>query len=230
MSDFTRINKFLAHATGLSRREVDQAIFAGRVKVNNQTATVGAHVKAGDNVSLDNRLVKAQKHYTYLLFNKPVGYVCSRRQQGDVPTIFKLLPPSLRKLKPTGRLDKDSSGLLLLTDDGDIAHRMTHPKFQKTKTYLVNLDQPLQPLHRQMITDIGVTLEDGKSKIGLERINDNAIEWRVTMSEGRNRQIRCTFASLGYEVTKLHRTTFGNLTLGTISPGEFVELDHKPNF
>lgn len=230
MSDFIRINKFLAHATGLSRREVDQAILAGRVKVNDQTVAVGAHIRAGDNVSLDNRPVKPQKDYTYLLLNKPVGYVCSRRQQGEVPTIFKLLPPTLQKLKPTGRLDKDSSGLLLLTDDGDFAHRMTHPKFQKTKTYLVSLDRPLQPLHQQMIDDIGVNLEDGRSQIGLERLTDDNKKWRVTMSEGRNRQIRRTFAALGYEVRMLHRITFGNLSLGTLKPGEFVELDKKPNF
>ena len=156
------------------------------------------------------------------MLNKPVGYVCSRRAQGDSPTIYAILPQAFHHLKPVGRLDRNSSGLLLLTNDGDFAFQMTHPKFVKTKVYSVRLDRDLEPLHQQMISDFGVILEDGPSKLHLERLRDDSRrEWRVIMSEGRNRQIRRTFASLGYEVKKLHRTSFGNYSLGDMKPGSY---------
>ena len=216
----TRANKYIAHSTGLSRREVDNAISAGRVTINGVRAAMGSQVRQGDTVRLDGKPVGQSHAYTYLMLNKPAGYVCSRRRQGDYPTIYELLSEDQQKLKAVGRLDRDSSVLLLLTDDGDLAHRMTHPKFQKRKVYEVELDTELEPLHQQMINDYGVTLEDGQSKLTLERLSDdNRTEWRVTMSEGRNRQIRRTFAALGYTVVKLHRTDFGPYALGNLTPG-----------
>ena len=218
-----RINKFLALHTGISRREADDAVLHGRVQINDATAEMGARVAAGDTVTLDGRLVTVKSSYTYLLLNKPVEYICSRRRQGDTPTIYELLPEQYRDLKPVGRLDKESSGLLLLTDDGDFAHRMTHPSFHKTKTYEVALSKDLEPLHRQMISDIGVTLEDGVSKLQLERLRDgDEKQWIVRMHEGRNRQIRRTFGGLGYAVKALHRTNFGNYSLGDIKPGSYI--------
>ena len=135
--------------------------------------------------------------------------------------------------------------MILLTDDGDFAQRMTHPSFAKNKTYLVRLDADLQPLHQQMISDFGVELPDGKSRLNLTRIesaselsaNDfSALKtnekfeensrkiWRVQMSEGKNRQIRRTFSALGYEVLRLHRTEFGEYILGDLNPGEVREI------
>lgn len=217
----TRINKLLAHATGMSRREVDNAITAGRITVNGTTAIMGAQVSATDDVRLDNKPISAQTAYTYLVLHKPDGYVCSRRPQGEYPTIYELLETGQKALKPVGRLDRDSSGILLLTDDGDFAHRMTHPKFQKRKVYEVVLDHDLEPLHQQMINDHGIALEDGESRLTLERLSDdNRLGWRVVMSEGRNRQIRRTFLALGYTVTKLHRTDFGPYALGDLAPGK----------
>lgn len=227
-NDTTRVNKLVAHATGLSRREVDNAIQAGRVMVNGKKAAMGAQVSDSDVVLLDGKPIGAQTSYTYLVLNKPVGYVCSRRRQGDFPTIYELLPEAQRKLKAVGRLDRDSSGLLLLTDDGDLAHRMTHPKFQKRKVYEVLLDHELEPLHQQMINDHGVMLEDGHSKLTLERLSDNErASWRVIMNEGRNRQIRRTFAALGYTVTRLHRTDFGPYTLGDLPEGSTTVVDAR---
>jgi pseudouridine synthase len=225
-NDTTRVNKYIAHATGLSRREVDNAISAGRITINGEKATMGAQVGGSDTVLLDGKPVAGTEHqYTYLMLNKPVGYVCSRRPQGDYPTIYTLLPEELRKLKPVGRLDRDSSGLILLTDDGDFTHLMTHPKFQKRKVYEVELDKELEPLHQQMINDHGVTLEDGHSQLTLERLSDDdRLGWRVTMSEGRNRQIRRTFAALGYTVTKLHRTDFGPYGLHGLPEGDYSEV------
>ena len=220
----TRINKLIAHATGMSRREVDNAIAAGRVTINGTTAAMGAQVSDTDDVRFDQKPINAQTAYTYLVLHKPVGYVCSRRAQGEYPTIYELLEPAHRPLKPVGRLDRDSSGILLLTDDGDFAHRMTHPKFQKRKVYEVALDRDLEPLHQQMINDHGIALDDGESQLTLERLaDDNRLEWRVMMSEGRNRQIRRTFSALGYTVTRLHRTDFGPYALGDLAAGKTME-------
>ena len=220
----TRLNKFIAHTAGLSRREADAAIEAGRVLVNGVRASLGAQVSPEDIVILDKTKLNASTSYTYLALHKPIGYVCSRRAQGDTPTIYSLLPESLHHLKPVGRLDKDSSGILILTDDGDFAHQMTHPKFHKTKNYTVTLDTPLAPLHQQMINDYGVQLEDGPSKLQLEKADDNAQKWLITMHEGRNRQIRRTFAALGYTVVKLHRTQFGPYRLGDIPAGKTLAI------
>lgn len=138
-----------------------------------------------------------------------------------MPTIFSLLPSDYRHLKPVGRLDADSSGLILLTDDGDFAQHMTHPRYYKLKRYEISLDIDLEPLHQQMINDFGVQLEDGPSKLNLERMHDTSRrQWIVTMSEGRNRQIRRTFASLGYTVVRLHRFEFGTFRLNDLAEGE----------
>ncbi|HET8689968.1 MAG TPA: pseudouridine synthase [Candidatus Saccharimonadales bacterium] len=218
-----RLNKFLAHKLGLSRREADDLIAAGRVLIDGKAAGLGARFETNQIVKLDDKVVDlAGPNYTYLALNKPAGYVCSRRSQGDAPTVYELLPEQYQRLKTVGRLDRDSSGLLLVTDDGDFTFSMTHPKFHKAKTYEVELGQPLQPLHRQMISDRGIQLEDGPSHLGLERLNDgNDLAWRVIMHEGRNRQIRRTFAALGYQVVKLHRTQFGPFELGTLASGQF---------
>ncbi len=194
--------------------------------MNSEKPALGARVHPGDVITLGGKIISGRPQpFIYLSLHKPAGYVCSRRQQGETPTIYALLPKKYQHLKPVGRLDKDSSGLLLMTNDGDFAHRLTHPSFTKIKRYEVALSAPLQPLHRQMISDIGVGLPDGKSRLQLERIQDHDDKrWWVTMHEGRNRQIRRTFAVLGYEVTRLHRTQFGNYTVGDLKPGEFIEV------
>jgi len=224
MSD--RLNKYIALHLGLSRREADEFIQRGRVSINGAIAELGRQVEPTDEVSVDGKLVSNDTAHIYLAFNKPVGYVCSRRAQGDNPTIYELIPKEYHQLKPVGRLDKNSSGIILLTNDGDFAFQMTHPKFHKVKVYEVSLDRDLEPLHQQMISDHGVTLEDGVSQLQLTRQSDDSrSDWIVTMSEGRNRQIRRTFSSLGYEVTDLHRTNFGNYSVGDIQPGEFEIVD-----
>lgn len=220
-----RLNKYVALSLGVSRRHADEIIQRGDILINNQPALLGARVSSSDIVTYRGDTL-TPKQNIYLLMHKPTGYVCSRRQQGDNPTIYSLLPQNLHHLKPVGRLDKDSSGLILLTNDGDFAFQMTHPSFKKTKRYLVNLDNELQPLHQQMISDFGVNLPDGPSKLTLTRQHegDNR-RWIVEMSEGRNRQIRRTFSSLGYTVTKLHRTDFGDYSLGDISRGEYKMIN-----
>ena len=220
-----RLNKYVALSLGISRRQADALIEQGKVTINGTVAPLGARFSPDDDVRCSGHPVTAQQ-FVYLLLHKPTGYVCSRRRQGDTPTIYELLPTTYHQLKPVGRLDKDSSGLLLLTNDGDFAFRMTHPSFKKQNRYLVTLDTPLQPLHRQMISDFGVDLPDGRSQLTLTQQSDgDDTRWVVEMSEGRNRQIRRTFASLGYTVTKLHRTDFGNYSLGDIKRGRHKIID-----
>lgn len=221
-----RLNKFLALHLGLSRREADNYIAEQRVAINGAVASLGARILPSDTITVDGTPLAATTKLQYLLLNKPVGYVSSRRAQGEAPTLYDLLPAEYYTLKPVGRLDKNSSGALLLTNDGDFAFKMTHPRFYKVKKYLVRLSHDLEPLHQQMISDHGVQLEDGPSQLSLERLNeDNREEWIVTMSEGRNRQIRRTFAALGYTVVKLHRTHFGNYSIGDIQPGNYKVVD-----
>ena len=227
----TRVNKYLALQLGISRREADILVDSHTVTINGEPATLGSRVKIGDHVAVAGKpLSDSPRAYTYLAFHKPVGYVCSRRAQGENPTIYDLVPPEYHHLKPVGRLDRDSSGLLLLTNDGDFAYQMTHPKFYKTKVYKVRLDHDLEPLHQQMISDFGIALEDGPSKLSLMRLSEtNRKEWQVTMSEGRNRQIRRTFIALGYTVIKLHRTEFGNYALGDMKPGKLSVMNISPS-
>lgn len=214
-----RINKYVAHATGLSRRAADQAIKAGRVGLNGSPAQLGDDVTDSDQITLDGqRITPAVKTLTIML-NKPPGFVVSREGQGG-RTIYELLPPEYHSLKPVGRLDKDSEGLLLLTNDGDLANELTHPRYSKTKVYEIALDRPLEPLHQQMINDTGINLEDGVSRLQLMKLEDST-RWEITMSEGRNRQIRRTFAALGYEVISLRRVQFGAHVLADLPSGSY---------
>lgn len=217
-----RLNKYIAHATGVSRRQADEIIESGSVSVNGATAGLGRSINEDtDVVLLGDKVLKLPKEATTILMNKPVGYVCSRRAQGKgVKTIYELLPDEYKTLKTVGRLDKDSSGLIMLTDDGDLAFQLTHPKYHKEKQYLVALDKNLSVTDDRLISDNGVEIGDGLSRLGLECLNNNRHTWRVTMSEGRNRQIRRTFAALGYTVVKLHRIKFGEYEIGELKAGE----------
>lgn len=218
-----RINKFVASASGLSRRAADAAIAQGRVRIDGEPAALGEEVTKDQQVTLDSIPLHLPEEARTVLLNKPAGYVVSRNGQGS-KTIYDLLPPELHSLKPTGRLDKESSGLLLLTNDGELANTLTHPRFAKTKIYEVSLDKPLEPLHQQMISDFGVQLDDGPSKLSLERIGTAGCDWKVTMQEGRNRQIRRTFAALDYTVNRLHRTQFGSYSLADTPLGKWRAL------
>ncbi|HET9173814.1 MAG TPA: pseudouridine synthase [Candidatus Saccharimonadales bacterium] len=217
-----RINKYIALATGLSRRAADAAIAQGSVTVNGMVAGMGQDVTDKDQVTLNSKPVQPPAHTATIILHKPTGYVVSRLGQGS-KTIYELLPPEFHTLKPVGRLDKDSSGLLLMTNNGALANQLTHPRYAKTKIYDVMLNKPLAPLHKQMIIDYGVQLEDGLSSFQLTKRSDDR-QWRVTMQEGRNRQIRRTFAALGYTVIKLHRTRFGNYQLNDIKSGSWQKV------
>ncbi|GAC1387078.1 MAG: pseudouridine synthase [Candidatus Saccharimonadales bacterium] len=216
-----RINKYLAQYSGVSRRAADKLLEEGRVRVNNDLATLGYQTVPGDIVTVDNNIVTPSDATETIMLNKPPGFVCSRDGQSS-KTIYDILPEHYRSLKSIGRLDKMSSGLLLLTTDGQLAYELTHPSFRKTKIYKIALNKPLVPLHRQMIQEHGIVLSDGVSRLHMEHINDtDDFNWKVIMHEGRNRQIRRTFKALGYNVVKLHRTQFGTYTLNGLALGKY---------
>lgn len=210
-----RLNRYLAQAAGLSRRGADTAITEGRVTIDGKAASLGDQVSDGQMVKLDGKAVELQQMRT-LMLNKPVGTISSRRQQGDTPTIYSLLPSDLHKLKPIGRLDKNSSGLLLLTNDGQLAQRLTHPRYAKLKYYLVVTNPQLITEHRNLIIGNGVQLADGLSRFRVSAAAGG--RWLVELTEGRNRQIRRTFQALGYDITTLHRVELDSLELGDLAP------------
>lgn len=156
--------------------------------------------------------------------NKPVGFVCSKNGQGS-KTIYNLLPEKFHNLNTVGRLDKDSSGLLMLTDNGYLANQLTHPKFQKKKIYEVRLVNSLDLADLQAITQNGVKLDDGLSKFKLSKSekNDNK-NWLVTIYQGRNRQIRRTFEKIGNQVIGLNRIQFADYKLSDLKNNLFIEI------
>ncbi len=214
-----RINKYVAVSSGISRRAADAAIADGRVKVNGAAPSAGQTVSLDDTVTLDGATLSPPESSTTILFHKPVGFVVSRNGQGS-QTIYDLLPTKFHSLNPVGRLDKDSSGLLLLTNNGKLAEQLTHPSHQKLKVYQITLDIQLQSADQEAI-ERGIELDDGISRL---QLNGNDVDWTVEMREGRNRQIRRTFAARGYRVVKLHRTQFGEFTLGNLPVGELHKL------
>jgi 23S rRNA pseudouridine2605 synthase len=218
-----RINQLLASATVLSRRSADQAVVDGRVEINGSPAALGQEVTEDDNISLDGQLL-ARRGLAYIVLNKPVGYIVSRAPQGNGKSVYDLLPGEYRHLNYVGRLDKDSSGLLLFTNDGVLTQELTHPSHQKTKAYQIELNKSLSPDHQLQLL-AGVALDDGDSRF--QTLDGNAKRWTLTMTEGRNRQIRRTFESLGYTVISLHRTSFGSLQLGDLAAGGIREVSRK---
>lgn len=221
-----RINKFLAHFSGLSRRKADDAIDEGHVSVNGEPAERGQDVSEADEVLLDGNIIR-EGEYSYILFHKPVGFITSRAEQGEAKTIYSVLPKKLEALKPVGRLDKDTSGLLILTDDGELAQRLTHPKYSKQKLYRLTLKKPLDAGNLARIQGPGVKLDDGISKFSVRPSTKDNRLFFVTLREGRNRQIRRSFEALGSQVDTLHRYEMDGLNLVGLTSGKFRSLTEK---
>jgi 23S rRNA pseudouridine2605 synthase len=183
---------------------------------------LGVDVGGDNKVTVNGLEIRSETKISTIILNKPAGYVVSRAGQGS-KTIYELLPKKFHNLKPIGRLDKDSSGLLLLTNDGELANKLTHPSHQKKKIYEIELDHGLTEEDFDRITKASVRLEDGPSKFKLSYLDDKGKQLKIIMQEGRNRQIRRTFAALGYKVEKLHRTQFGNYTLSRLLTGKWKD-------
>jgi 23S rRNA pseudouridine2605 synthase len=215
-----RLNRFLA-STGLgSRRAVEELIRAGRVTVNGEVAGLSARVTAGDDVRVDGRQVSAEAT-TCLLLNKPAGVVTTAADTHGRRTVLDLVDSPLR-LFPVGRLDLETTGALLLTNDGDLAHRLMHPRHGVEKTYLARVrGHPDQGVLEQL--SAGVSLEDGMTAPAVVAL-PAADTIELTIHEGRNRQVRRMCEAVGHPVVQLHRSHYAGLGLGDLQPGEWREL------
>lgn len=219
-----RINQFVSKATGISRRSADSHISSGSITINGQPASLGSSVEPGDQVELDGQPITINETHTYVILNKPEGYVTSRARQGNSKTVYDLLPADFASLRPVGRLDKDSCGLLVLTDDGNFIQTHTHPSFEKQKVYELTLAKPLTKEDVSALTR-GIDLSDGPSRVSV--LAQSGKQVTVSLSEGRNRQLRRTFGALGNGVVTLKRTKFGSFSLDSLAPGQWEQLDSE---
>lgn len=222
-----RINKFLAEKGIASRRRADEMIEAGRVAINGVTAELGADVKEEDRVTVDgNPVSRDETTYSYYLMNKPKGVVCTVSDDRGRKTVMDLLPADAGRVFPVGRLDYATEGLLILTNDGDLAFRLTHPKNEIPKTYLVRVEgtlteKDLNPVRSGIELD-GVLTK--KSKAHIVETNKAYTKVRVTVTEGKNRQVRRMFEAIGRNVEFLKRIQIGDLTLSGLDRGEVRKL------
>jgi 23S rRNA pseudouridine2605 synthase len=216
-----RLNAYLARAGVASRRGADELIKAGRVTVNGEPGQLNTFVQAADRVEVDGRGV-AKQRLAHLLLNKPAGVVTTASDPRGRPTVVDLVPAEPRVV-PVGRLDLDTTGALLLTNDGPLAHRLAHPRYGVEKTYVVDVEGTPSDAVLQTVRD-GVELEDGlTAPARVRRLRGGALE--LTIHEGRNRQVRRMLEAVGHPVTRLHRSVYAGLTLEGLEPGAWRELE-----
>ncbi len=217
-----RLNRFLALAGLGSRRSTEALIREQRVSVNGRLCeNLGTNVGETDQVKVDGRAVRPET-FSYILFYKPRGYEVTRGKTGSSNTIYHLLPRALNHLAHVGRLDVDSEGLLLLTNDGELAQKISHPRFKLEKEYLVKLDRPFDLSHLPRVLR-GVYLSDGRARFE-KVVNRGNNRVGVILTQGMNRQIRRVFAALNYKVRELVRVRIGSLTRSGLAPGQFRKL------
>lgn len=221
-----RLNKYLAACGVASRRDCDEIIKSGRVRVNGKVASLGQDVNEGDEVMLDNSKVSLKKNEYYIL-NKPKGYLSTVEDDKGRKTVLDLLPPTVGRIYPVGRLDYDSEGLLILTTDGELAQRLTHPSHEVPKTYLVRIEGTATEATLNPIRS-GIEIEGGyvtkKCKAHIVETNKEYTKIHITITEGKNREIRKMFAAIGRVVTLLKRIKVGELTLRGLDRGAYRKL------
>jgi pseudouridine synthase len=223
-----RIQKYLSRAGAASRREAEALILQGRVRVNGEVIrTLGSRVRPGlDRVELDGRVV-LEPGLRWVLFHKPAGTLTTRKDPQGRPTVYGHLPQALRELRYVGRLDRDTEGLLLLTNDGDVLHRLTHPSHQVEREYEVWLDGIPDKGELQRL-EAGVQLEDGEARATRVRIlrrNRRGAVLTLVLREGRKREVRRMLEAVGYRVLRLRRLRFGPVRLGKLEVGAWRELE-----
>ena len=220
-----RLNRFLAAAGLGSRRSVEELITLGRVRVNGQVVTnLATQISPTDSVKVGSRLIRSEQ-LIYAVLHKPPGYVCTADDEMDRRTIFDLLPANWPRVHHVGRLDKESEGLIFVTNDGDLTHVLTHPSHEVEKEYDVLLDKPFVPTDREKLLR-GFRIEPGYAKCeGVEVIKADRI--RLVLAQGLKRQIRLMLYKLGYEVERLFRIRIGTVVISGLARGEWRLLTQK---
>jgi len=225
-----RINKYLAECGIASRRNCDKLIEDGAVKVNGRVCSLGEEIdENSDTVTVNGKNVSAVKSFDYYIMNKPKGYVCTVKDDKERKTVMELLPMNSARIYPVGRLDFDTEGLLLFTNDGDLTFRLTHPKNEVPKTYSLKIegtisDEALDKLRNGVIID-GV--KTNKSNVRITETDKKFTKLNITITEGRNRQVRKMFEAVGKEVIFLKRIKIGELSLKGLNRGEVRKLNKE---
>ena len=225
-----RINKFLAMSGVASRRASDLMIQNGEVKIYGKICAPGDDVEIGsDTVTVNGKIVNVVKNYDYYIMNKPKGYVCTVKDEKGRKTVMDLLPSKIKRLFPVGRLDYDTEGLLILTNDGDLTFKLTHPKNEVPKTYLVKTEKPVSEEDWHKLRS-GVYIDGVKTKkcnVKMIETNKTFSKVHITITEGRNRQVRKMFESIGNNVDFLKRIKIGELTLTGLDRGQVRQLNAR---
>lgn len=224
-----RINKFLAENQIGSRRKVEEYILQGRVKVNNKIVTdLAINITDKDVVTFDNKLLKKQNKFVYYKFNKPKGYICSASDDRGRKTIYDIVKTEQR-LFSVGRLDYNTEGLLILTNDGEFANYITHPRNQIDKEYVVKIEGKIKESELAVLR-AGVVV-DGKrmptAKVQVSNTDENFTRLIVTIHEGQNRQIRRMFEAIGKTIVLLKRVSIAGVKLGGLKRGEYKPLTNE---
>jgi len=216
-----RLNAYLARAGVASRRGADELIKAGRVTVNGEPGRLNTYVQSEDRIELDGRALEAQP-LAYVLLHKPAGTVTTARDPHGRPTVVELVDHAARVV-PVGRLDADTTGALLLTNDGELAHRLAHPRYGVEKVYEAEVEgEPSDNALERLRT--GIELDDGPAAPAqARRLGPSRVE--LTLHEGRKHQVKRMLAAVGHPVTRLHRSRYAGLTLEGLEPGEWRELE-----
>ncbi len=221
-----RINKYIASAGVCSRRRADELIAQGRVKVNGAVLKEpGYDVQAGDLVQVDGRYIEGSEKLVYYALNKPAGYVTTTSDEHDRPTVLDLMTEVDVRVFPVGRLDYETTGLLIMTNDGALANHITHPSKKVFKTYVADIDGEISLAQAERLrkgVDIGgYTTRPARVEI-IKQASVSRV--RISISEGRNRQVRRMFAALGFNVIYLQRVSIGNVMLGHLHEGHYRRL------
>ena len=229
MGEIVRLQKYIAMSGAASRRAAEGMISEGRVKVNGKKVTEqGVKVEIGcDKVMLDDKPVEIKDKKYYIMLNKPAGYVSTAKDQFDRPTVVDLVKEEIgTRIFPVGRLDYETEGLLLMTNDGDFTYKITHPKFQKDKTYIAVINGGIAIPDLNKLRK-GVHVEDyvtSPAQVEILDAEGGKTAIQITIHEGRNRQVRKMFDSLGYKVVGLRRIKIGELELGNLPEGRWRHL------
>jgi 23S rRNA pseudouridine2605 synthase len=218
-----RLNAYLARAGIASRRGAEELIRAGRVRVNGEVAGLATFVEPRDAVELDGNPIEPEP-LTYVLLHKPAGVVTTARDPQGRPTVVGLVGHE-RRVVPVGRLDADTTGALLLTNDGPLAHRLMHPRYEVDKVYEAEVEGEPSDEALMQLTD-GIELDDGRTAPArVRRLRPSLVE--LTIHEGRKHQVKLMLEAVGHRVRRLHRKAYAGLTLDGLAPGEWRELTRE---
>ena len=218
-----RLNKYISETGACSRREADRWIEAGRVTCNGQPAVLGTQVADGDEVCVDGELIGAKKKPVYIALNKPVGITCTT--EPDVEGNIVDLVGHAERIFPIGRLDKDSEGLILLTNDGDIVNEILRSENNHEKEYVVTVERSITDLALRMMADGVKIMGEVTKPCNVSRVDTKT--FRIILTQGLNRQIRRMCSALGYRAQRLQRVRIINITLGTLAAGQWRELTEQ---